>query len=175
MAEVYDSVGRVHWPPDGDGRFVLHPARKGNGVKPIKNGFVARLTELGWETELRMRLSTEQKPGPVDAVKALPSGGTFVAEWETGNVSSSHRALNKLALGLMEGVVRAGVLVVPSREMGRWITDRIGNFPEIEPYFPIYRDVTVKDGVLAVVEVEHDALSHDVPRIEKGTDGRALV
>ena len=85
-----------------------------------------------------MRLSAEQKPGPVDAVKVLIGGGTFVAEWETGNVSSSHRALNKLALGLMEGVVRAGVLVVPSREMGRWITDRTGNFPEIEPYFPIY-------------------------------------
>lgn len=55
-----------------------------------------------------------------------------------------------------------------------WLTDRIGNFREIEPYFPIWRDVTVDERVLAVIEVEHDGTSQDVPRILKGTDGRAL-
>jgi hypothetical protein len=58
--------------------------------------------------------------------------------------------------------------------MYQWLTDRIGNFPEIEPYFPLWRAVPVEEGILAVIEVEHDRTSPFVQRIEKGTDGRAL-
>jgi DNA modification methylase len=32
-----------------------------------------------------------------------------------------------------------------------------------------------KRGILAVIEIEHDRESLDVPRLTKGTDGRALV
>ncbi len=66
------------------------------------------------------------------------------------------------------------MLIIPSRKLYNWLTDRIGNFLEIEPYFPLWRSITVKQGVLAVIEIEHDGTSENVPRIIKGTDGRAL-
>jgi hypothetical protein len=54
------------------------------------------------------------------------------------------------------------------------LTDRIGNFAEIEPYFPVWKNLNISSGVLGVIEIEHDDLSLDVPPIRKGTDGRAL-
>lgn len=53
------------------------------------------------------------------------------------------------------------------------VTDRIGNLREIEPYFRMWREIRVDEGVLAVIEIEHDS-SKNVLRISKGTDGRAL-
>ena len=67
-----------------------------------------------------------------------------------------------------------GVLIIPSRAMYFYLTDRIGNYAEIEPYFSMWQSLNVSEGVLAVIEIEHDALSIDVPHITKGTDGRAL-
>ncbi len=55
-----------------------------------------------------------------------------------------------------------------------YLTDRIGNFAELEPYLDLWSAVPCENGVLEIVVVEHDAESFDVPRIEKGTDGRAL-
>ena len=63
---------------------------------------------------------------------------------------------------------------MPTRKMYRYLTDRVGNFQELEPYFPLWRALKVKEGLLGIIAVEHDAVSLDVPRIEKGTDGRAL-
>ena len=34
------------------------------------------------------------------------------AEWETSNVSSSHRAINKLTLGLLNGHIKARFLIL---------------------------------------------------------------
>ncbi len=113
--------------------------------------------------------------GPMDAAKVFPGEGLpFMVEWETGNISSSHRSMNKLALGLLRGVVSGGVLVVPSRALYPYLTDRIGNVGELEPYFGLWASVHVERGVLAVVVVEHDRLSTDVPQIPKGTSGLAL-
>jgi hypothetical protein len=99
----------------------------------------------------------------------------FAFEWETGNISSSHRALNKIAMGLLEKRLVGGALVLPSRELYKYLTDRIGNFAEIEPYFPLWRSLPVEEGVLIVVEIEHDGVSESIRKIKKGTDGRALV
>lgn len=95
-------------------------------------------------------------------------------EWETGNISSSHRALNKMALGLLQGTLLAGVLIVPSRDLYRYLTDRIGSISEIEPYFPLYRSIPCREGILTVMVIEHDGFRAGVGRIPKGTDGRAL-
>jgi len=58
----------------------------------------------------------------------------------------------------------------------RYLTDRVGNFTELEPYFDLWRDAAGwKEGVLAILAVEHDGIDPKVPRISKGTDGRALV
>jgi hypothetical protein len=118
-------------------------------------------------------IAVVKRPGPMDAVFAV---GTqlFCVEWETGNVSSSHRALNKMALGILNGVLIGGALILPSRAMYRYLTDRVGNYDEIEPYFPLWKSLKVGRGLMVVFEIEHDAVSRDVPRIKKGTDGRAL-
>ena len=36
------------------------------------------------------------------------------------------------------------------------------------------QNLKISNGLLAVIEIEHDNLSEDVPPIKKGTDGRAL-
>jgi hypothetical protein len=99
--------------------------------------------------------------------------GIVCFEWETGNISSSHRSLNKMCLGLLKGAIKAGMLVVPSRQLYPFLTDRIGNIAELEPYFDLWRSTQCAEGVLDIVVIEHDATSMNVPRIPKGTDGRA--
>ncbi|MDI6824861.1 MAG: hypothetical protein QME93_08350 [Bacillota bacterium] len=98
----------------------------------------------------------------------------FCVERETGNISSSHRAMNKMALGILRGLMAGGILILPTRQMYKYLTDRVGNFPELEPYFPLWQSLRVTRGFLAVIAVEHDGVSKDVPRIPKGTNGRAL-
>jgi Restriction endonuclease BamHI len=100
--------------------------------------------------------------------------GPVAIEWETGNISSSHRALNKMALGLMKRLLIAGVLIVPSRKLYKFLTDRVGNFDELAPYLDLWAAVPCSEGVLEIVVVEQDAESKRVPKIPKGTDGRAL-
>ncbi len=176
IAEVEKAIESVKW-PHGSGDFAINPINKGNGVKPIKNTFIASLAQKGWQPELRLKVYGERRPGPIDAAKWIKSESRyFAAEWETGNISSSHRALNKLTMGILRDTLLGGVLVLPSRAFYRFLTDRIGNFQELEPYFPVWKSLdTAKKGVLAVIEVEHDRTSSDVPQIEKGTDGRALL
>jgi hypothetical protein len=58
--------------------------------------------------------------------------------------------------------------------MYKYLTDRVGNFPELEPYFPLWQALKVEEGLLTIIAIEHDAVSQSVPRIPKGTDGRAL-
>ena len=68
-----------------------------------------------------------------------------------------------------------GVLVVPSNRLAPYLTDRIGNLRELVPYFPLWSSVAVECGYLGVIAVEQDGESFEVPRIPKGTDGRAMA
>jgi hypothetical protein len=175
IREIEQAISVVHW-PHGSGSFTLNnESEHCNGVKPIKESCMSFLSGLGWALEEQMRIVATDRPGKVDALKELRNERFFAVEWETGNISSSHRALNKLAIGLMNGVLAGGVLIVPSRAMYRWLTDRVGNYAELQPYFPLWRSISLMtDGVHAIIEVEHDSLSAEVPKIGKGTDGRAL-
>ena len=147
---------------------------EGNGVKPIKNVFIKNLDELGWKLEHKIDIATVKKPGAIDATRKIGSK-YFAVEWETGNISSSHRAMNKMALGILKGVLKGGILIVPSKNLASYLTDRIGNYHELEPYFPLWESINCKNGYLGVIEIEHDSTSIKVPRIEKGTDGRAKI
>jgi hypothetical protein len=147
---------------------------QGNGVKPIKMGLVQELQRQGWRVEQSAELGMSRDPGKYDAVLDTDYG-PVVLEWETGNISSSHRSLNKMALALMKGKIAAGILIVPSRELYKFLTDRVGNMQELEPYLDLWRSIPCKQGVLEIVSIEHDATSRDVPRIPKGTDGRAIL
>ncbi len=176
--DLTEAILAVQWPP-GTGKFLMYdqPGKKrgqGSGVKPIKEAFREALRQRGWSLEVQLPIATRRRPGPVDA--ALRIGEKyFAAEWETGNISSSHRALNKLALGIIGGVLIGGILVVPTRVMYQYLTDRVGNYEELKPYFDLWRSLKADEGILGIIAVQHDGVSEDVPRIPKGTNGRALV
>ena len=177
QTHIHDAVARVDWPP-GSGAFTIYPesGKKrglGNGVKPIKDGLMMELHSLGWNLEEPLDIASLSRPGKLDAV-LYTSHGPVALEWETGNISSSHRALNKMALGLLKGVLACGILIVPSRILYPYLTDRIGNYAELEPYIDLWRSIPCKSGILEIVVIEHDATSVEVPRIPKGTSGRAL-
>lgn len=176
--QVRQAIRAVVW-PRGSRFFTIHPQTgkrrgEGSGVKPIKDAFVSMLTQrFGWEPEFKLAYHTRRGPGKIDAVKRTPHGLCAV-EWETGNVSSSHRALNKIVLGIQRGQLKAGILVVPTRKLAAFLTDRVGNYEELEPYFDLWGSMPFSDGVVAIAAVEHDRESKRSPRIAKGTDGRAL-
>ena len=177
-AKLHKAIKKVEW-PKGTGRFTIYPEsgkkrNQGNGVTPIKNGLMLDLRKQGYRLEGSIDLGDKRKFGKFDAVFDTKYG-PVVVEWETGNISSSHRSLNKMALFLLEGKIAAGTLIVPSRELYRYLTDRVGNMQELEPYLGLWRSLPCRQGVLEIVSIEHDATSTKVPRIHKGTDGRALV
>ncbi|MBS4207127.1 hypothetical protein [Bacillus sp. FJAT-50079] len=164
--------------PRGTGTFTLYNGKKANGVKPIKDSYMDRQKEHGWMLEHKLDVGvTTTRPGPIDAV--YPVGNKYFAvEWETGNISSSHRAVNKIITGILNGKLLGGVLILPSREMYEYLTDRVGNFRELAPYFDVWSKANypIDEGYVAIIEIEHDELTDDPSlQIKKGTDGRALV
>lgn len=122
MAEVEVAIEKADW-PFGSGSFSLNPEpiinRKGgsdrhpNGVMPIKVPMIKHLESCGWETETLPELPVGFEgrdvltTGDLDAL--LFDGGNYVGfEWETGNVSSTHRAINKLLDGITRGTLSGG-------------------------------------------------------------------
>ena len=180
LDEIRIAIASVVWPPGSDS-FTVHPesgkkSGEGNGVRPIRDAFVIAAEELGWTSESPFPLSTppgSSSFGSTDAAKEMDTGA-FLVEWETGNISSSHRSMNKMALALSAGVAVAAVLIVPSSRLAKYLTDRIGNDRELRPYVQLWSSVRIERGYLGIIVVEHDDESLDVPKIRKGTDGRAL-
>ncbi|ALF53312.1 BamHI restriction endonuclease [Nostoc piscinale CENA21] len=172
-SEIRDAIALiVH--PTGTSSFTINPKKHGNGVKPIKEACMIALRDrFGWRLEAPINYATKS-PGKVDATKVIDNY-FFALEWETGNISSSHRAVNKMVLGLIRGVFLGAALVLPSRKLYPYLTDRIGNYEELEPYFDVWRSVQLQEGFLAIFVIEHDQLDSNVPTLTKGTDGRALV
>lgn len=181
LREIRTAIAQVVWPPGND-RFLIYPESgkkkgQGSGVRPIRDAFIMELERMGWENEARFPVSTPSSMadfGNMDASKVF-DGMPFLVEWETGNISSSHRAMNKLCVGLVEQAICGGVLIVPTKDFAKYLTDRIGNLWELQPYFPLWRSIRLASGCLRVIAVEHDAISKAVARIPKGTDGRALL
>lgn len=175
--EVCHAIRAVDWPP-GSGAFTLYEESgkkrgEGNGVKPIKDACMTRLQKCGWALEAEIGVASVRRMGRIDA--ACNIGKKLLClEWETGNISSTHRALNKMGVGLLKNVLIGGILILPTRKMYAYLTDRVGNYEEIEPYFPLWQSLGISEGVLVVIAIEHEAVSRDVLRIPKGTDGRAL-
>jgi hypothetical protein len=190
LNEIEAAISAVVWPPKAPD-FTIHPqsgkkSGEGNGVKPIHKAFLTALAREGW--------SIERNPFYLDAVRQF-SGGYVGVEWETGNISSTHRALNRLRLAQHgEWLDRrhpaqdgqwlnrqrvpkdeeciGGVLILPTRKLYRYLTDRVGNFEEIQPWLELYN---VPGSVIRVYAIEHDREDLEVERIKKGTDGRALL
>ncbi|MDB5972451.1 MAG: hypothetical protein JWQ90_4901 [Hydrocarboniphaga sp.] len=169
-----------------------------NGVGYLRRRFLKFIVEVeGWESEadvdlardrrqpdirLYPSLETYQEPitsnfGDFDLVTTAAGGTRVAIEWETGNISSSHRSLNKLAIALASGKIQVGVLIVPSRQTYVHLTDRIGNIGELSAYLELWESlkVSVPRGLLAISVVEHDELtdSDTFPYLPSGKDGRA--
>jgi len=83
--------------------------------------------------------------GEFDFVTKGDKGLRVALEWETGNISSSHRSVNKLCICLNAGVNDAGVVIVPSRELYTHITDRIGNINELSGYLSLWEPAPFSD------------------------------
>lgn len=170
LDEVRAVIPTIHWPPGND-RFVINPTAMGNGVVPIKEAFALDLEARGWRMEVLA--FGRGGPGEFDAGRERRGEWSTFVEWETGNISSSHRSLNRLLLALMRDIAHQGVLVLSDAALYPFLTDRIGNWRELS----IYRDVYDRDDVpgrLVVIVVSFDATDPTVPLIRKGTDGRAL-
>ncbi len=187
--------------PRGSGQLTLRRISKDkksrNGVTYLKHRFVEHMRNETWLTEAPVALrSGREHPtlktfpdlqdhvepvsasfGGFDFMSTTPDGLRVAIEWETGNISSSHRSLNKLSLALSNGDIQVGVLIVPSREMYFHMTDRVGNIAELSPYLAFWERTKemVTRGLLAVSVVEHDQLSDDetLPYLYMGMDGRA--
>jgi len=172
--QVVDAIIDIDWPP-GSGSFTINPKKHGNGVKPIKEPCLQKLEKLGWKREILPPNAKVifKKRNELDALYSNPP--RYVGfEWETGNISSSHRAVNKLMLALHKGILVGGFLAVPSDKLYPYLTDRVGNIRELRPYFPLWKSIPVKEAALEIIVYEHDGVSGQVPTIAKGTEGRAL-
>jgi len=170
LIELRIAILSVSWPNETG--FIINPTKKGNGVVPIKSNFIKTLVSFGWYPERTMNFATGMHPGPVDIIKET-TFGVFAVEWETGNISSSHRALNKIAVGIIQESIIGGILILPIRNLAKYLTDRIGNYEELSPYFPMYENLIVKSGVIGVISIDYDDTSTDSPLIPKGKDGNA--
>ena len=171
--DITQSIEATDW-PHGSRSFTIRPGKHINGVVPIKKPCLRSLKKLGWETEALPELEPGVlTSGDIDALLQTPEG--YIGfEWETGNISSSHRALNKLFLALHDRAIVGGSLVVPSAALYKFLTDRVGNITELRPYFRLWRTLPITDGCLRIYVVEHDSESPRVRKIPKGTDGRAM-
>ncbi len=172
---IHRAVKRCAWPPGSD-RFTIYPQSgkkrgEGNGVVPIRSEFIKELRKLKWTIEAAAKNDIGESLGHLDAVLLGPRGAVVV-EWETASISSSHYWMNKLAMLVSNRVIAAGTLVVPSRKLYTYLTDRIGNFQELEPYLKLWKSVPCEAGVLEIVVIEQDAESYDVPKIPRGTSER---
>jgi hypothetical protein len=178
-------------------RLVNNQWRR-NGVGYLRKRFLEHIeNNEGWRREGNVDLARNRKQPPIalfpslesysepitsdfggfDFVTIGPNGARIAIEWETGNISSSHRSMNKLAIALGNGIIEIGVLIVPSRDLYIHLTDRIGNIGELSGYLPMWESLktNVGRGLLAITVVEHDALTDEegFPYLSMGNDGRA--
>ena len=128
---------------EGSDHFIINSSEKNcNGVVPVKEGIYRQLEcYYNWSREKPLPYLKEEakKGGPIDVYKEFGSDSSFKVglEFETGNISSAHRSMNKLCIGLRTGDINLAMLVMPVKEMAFYLTDRISNFEELEPYFPL--------------------------------------
>ncbi|HEX7802524.1 MAG TPA: hypothetical protein VF471_07205 [Pseudoxanthomonas sp.] len=199
------AIERIDFPENSGSLTLRKKARvpgskqwRRNGVGYLKTRFLkGMMADEGWKPEaqfgiehLTLQPQLHTYPGMVpykepiassfggfDFLTETTSGLHVAIEWETGNISSSHRSVNKLAIALAAGKIHAGLLILPSRDTYEQLTDRIGNINELSPYLTLWNSLasTVKHGLLAISVVEHDKLTEDetFPYLPSGNDGRA--
>lgn len=153
--------------------FILNNSSKNcNGVVPVKEKCYEILEEqFLWfrEKPLAYFRDDAQKGGPIDVYKEfITSTETFKVglEFETGNISSAHRSLNKLCVGIKKQELDMAILMMPIKRMSFYLTDRVSNYEELEPYF-----LLLDDFPFIVFGFDAEEYSPDAPILPKGKDG----
>lgn len=153
--------------------FILNNSAKNcNGVVPIKEKCYEILEEqFHWfrEKPLAYFQNDAQKGGPIDVYKEFVAGKDVFRvglEFETGNISSAHRSLNKLCVGIKKRELDMAILMMPVKGMSFYLTDRVSNYEELEPYFLLLDDVP-----FIVFGFDAEKYSPIAPILPKGKDG----
>ena len=195
------AIGKIDHPAGSGYLTVRKKYKEGgrdvrNGVGFLKQRFLGHMREEAWKEEVSPEIVLDVSDpirlfpngeeytvppanfGGFDFFTTTPIGLRVALEWETGNVSSSHRSMNKMAIALNTGAIEVGVLIVPSRALYANLTDRIGNFEELRGYLRFWQGIGigVDRGLLAITVVEHDVVSSDpsIPMFVMGDDGNAI-
>jgi hypothetical protein len=196
------SIESIEHPKGAGGLFLPEIIKlpdgqwKRNGVKYLRKEFLRFMQDVEkWHCEGNVALARDRDQPPIllypsleeyrepitsdfgnfDFMSTAENGSRIAIEWETGNISSSHRSMNKLAIALMNDVIDIGVLIVPSRSLYNFLTDRIGNIGELSGYLSMWVSLKsqVKRGLLAITVVEHDGIDNAAPFLPVGSDGLA--
>ena len=158
----------------GQSIFILNNSQKNcNGVVPIKEHCYQILEEsYGWfrERPLYYFHNDAKKGGPIDVYKDFIDGTNVVhagLEFETGNISSAHRSMNKLCVGIKKHELDIAFLMMPVFKTAYYLTDRISNYEELAPYLEPLLD----DYPFVVFGFSAEAFDPSAPLLSKGKDG----
>ena len=169
--EVYDSIRSIV--SEGKDVFILNNAAKNcNGVVPIKENCYIRLEDnYLWfrEKPLTYLHSEQKKGGPIDVYKEFTQDAERLRvglEFETGNISSAHRSINKLKVGLMRDELDLAIVIMPVKHLSFYLTDRVSNYEELAPYF-----ILLEDTPFIVMGFDAEEYSKEAAVLAKGKDG----
>jgi len=172
--EITKSIKSVTW-PTGSSKCTINNSEKNiNGVVPLKESCYVMLEKnYNWLREKSLKVLKEEKKkgGPIDVYKEFTGSSAFALkrvglEFETGNISSAHRSLNKLLLGLNRKELDLSVIMMPVKTLAYYLTDRVTNYEELEPYFE-----NVKRSAFIFIGFAAEAYDPSAPIIPKGPDG----
>lgn len=169
--EVFESIKSIV--TDQHSEFYINNTEKnGNGVVPIKEKCYIKLeNDFLWfrEKPLAYLKKEMKKGGPIDVYKEFFKDDQQLnvgLEFETGNISSAHRSMNKLAVGLKRKEIQLAILMMPIKQLSFYLTDRVSNYEELEPYFCI-----VEDNPYIIIGFDAEHYCDNVPFLPKGKDG----
>lgn len=107
---------------EGLKHFIINSSSKNcNGVVPIKEKIYEALENTyGWFREKPLKYLHEEahKGGPIDVYKEFAGEKPFKVglEFETGNISSAHRSMNKLCLGIIGSELDMAAIMLPIKK-----------------------------------------------------------
>lgn len=168
--EIEDSILQNH--TSSSEHFIINSSHKNcNGVVPVKEGIYLRLeNEYAWFREKPLPYFMDaQKGGPIDVYKEFGDNEkpfNVGLEFETGNISSAHRSMNKLCMGIKHGNLQMAFLIMPIKKLAYYLTDRVSNYEELAPYFGLLDNYP-----FIVFGFDADQYDPEAPLLAKGRDG----
>ena len=78
--------------------------------------------------------------------------------------------MNKLLLAIHNNELQLAVLLLPVAKLSYYLTDRVSNYEELEPYFPL-----VKNYPFMIIGFDTEDYNSSVPFLPKGKDGMSTI